>query len=66
MKPRRRLTCRTVREVEIIDMLIRFFLVLIFSTSLTVLGQPSLQFHVEAWLPFYDAWKVVDIILLQE
>ena len=24
----------------------------IISTSLTVLGQPSPQFHVEAWLPF--------------
>ena len=42
----------TVREVEIIDMLISFFLVIIISTSLTVPGKPSHRFHVEAWLPF--------------
>ena len=41
----------TVREVEIIDMLISFFMIII-STSLNVRGQPSPRFHVEAWLPF--------------
>ena len=33
-------------------MLISFFLVIIISSSLTVPGQPSPRFHVEAWLPF--------------
>ena len=33
-------------------MLIRFFLMMIISTSLTVSTQPSPRFHVEAWLPF--------------
>ena len=33
-------------------MLVSFFLLIIISTSLTVPGQPSLRFHVEAWLPF--------------
>ena len=33
-------------------MLISFFLMIIISTSLTVPGQPSPRFHVEAWLPF--------------
>ena len=33
-------------------MLIRFFLVIIIFTSLTVLGQPSPWFHVESWLPY--------------
>ena len=42
----------TVREVEIIDMLMSFFLQITISTSLTVQAQPSPRFHVEAWLPF--------------
>ena len=42
----------TVREVQIIDMLITIFLMIINSTSLTVSTQPSPRFHVEAWLPF--------------
>ena len=37
----------------------------IISTSLTVPGQPSPRFHVEAWLPFsnceMDYWSIVDI-----
>ena len=33
-------------------MLIRFFLMIIIFTSLTVRGQPSPRFYVEAWLPF--------------
>ena len=33
-------------------MLISFFLMIIISTSLTVRGQSSSRFHVEAWLPF--------------
>ena len=33
-------------------MLISFFLMIIISTSLTVRGQLSPRFHVEAWLPF--------------
>ena len=33
-------------------MLISFFLMIIISTSLTVPGQPSPRFHVEAWLCF--------------
>ena len=41
-----------VREVQVIDMLISFFLMIIISTSLTVRTQPSSRFHVEAWLPF--------------
>ena len=45
MKPRRRLS------VQIIDMLITIFLIII-STSLTAPTQPSPRFHVEAWLPF--------------
>ena len=53
---------RTVREVEIIDMLISFFLMIIVSTSLTVPGQPSSQFHVEAWL-FFSRGTVKWIIL---
>ena len=48
---------RTVREVEIIDMLISFFLMIIISTSLTVPTQPSPRFHVEAWLPFRNCEK---------
>ena len=42
----------TWHSVEIIDMVISFFLVIIISTSLTVPGQPSPRFHVEVWLPF--------------
>ena len=42
----------TVREVEIIEMLISFFLMIIISIFLTVPGQPSPRFHMEAWLPF--------------
>ena len=42
----------TVKEVEIIDVLIKFFLKIIISTFLTVRGQPLPRFHVEAWLPF--------------
>ena len=38
--------------MEIIFMLISFFLMIITSTSLTVAGQPSPRFHVETWLPF--------------
>ena len=38
--------------MEIIDKLISVFLMIIISTSLTVIGQPSPRFHVEAWLPF--------------
>ena len=38
--------------MEIIDILIGFFLMIIISTSVTVRGQPSSRFHVEAWLPF--------------
>ena len=49
----------TVREVETIDVLISFFL---FSTSLTVPGQTSLQIHVKAWLPFRN--REVDYWLL--
>ena len=33
-------------------MLISFILMIIIFTSLTVPGQPSPRFHVEAWLPF--------------
>ena len=33
-------------------MLISFFLITITSNSVTVPGQPSPRFHVEAWLPF--------------
>ena len=36
-------------------MLISFFLMIIISTSLTVPGQPSHRFHVEAWLPFRNS-----------
>ena len=43
---------RTVREVQIIDMPISIFLMIIISTSLTVPTQPSPRFRVEAWLPF--------------
>ena len=43
---------KLVRKVEITDMLISFFLMIIISTSLTVRGQPSPRFYVEAWLPF--------------
>ena len=42
----------TVREVELMDILISFFLMIIISTSLTVPGQPWPRFHAEAWLPF--------------
>ena len=42
----------TVREVQITDMLISIFLMIIISTSLTVPTPPSPRFHVEAWLPF--------------
>ena len=42
----------TVREVEMIDMLISIFLMIIISTSLTVPTHPLPRFHVEAWLPF--------------
>ena len=38
---------RTVKEVEIVGMMISFFLMIIISTSLTVRGQPSSRFHVE-------------------
>ena len=51
------------REVEIIDMLISFFLMIIISTSPTVPTQPSPRFHVEAWVPFkrtINAWVVED------
>ena len=48
---------RTVREVQIIDMLITIFLMIIISTSLTVPTQPSPRFHVEAWLPFRNCEK---------
>ena len=48
---------RTVREVEIIDMLISFFLMIIISTSLTVPTQPSPRFNVEACLPFRNCEK---------
>ena len=43
---------KLVRKVEIIDMLISFFLMIIISTSLTERRQPSPRFHVKAWLPF--------------
>ena len=33
-------------------MLISFFLMISIFTSLTVPGQPSPWYHVEAWLPF--------------
>ena len=33
-------------------MLISLFPMIVISTSLTVRGQPSPRFHVEAWLPF--------------
>ena len=42
----------TVREVEIIGMPVSFFLMMIISASLTVPGQLSPRFHVEAWLHF--------------
>ena len=54
---------RTVREVEIIDMLKSFFLMIIVFTSLTERRQPSPRFHIEAWLPFrssemdYLSWR---------
>ena len=52
---------RTVRKVQIIDMLISIFLMIIISTSLTVPTQPSPRFHVEGWLPFrnheMDYWS---------
>ena len=51
LKPRRRLTW-TARNVEIIDMLTSFFLMIVISTTVTVRGQPSRRFRVEAWLPF--------------
>ena len=45
-------------------MLIRFFLMIIISTSLTVPDQPSPRFNVEAWLPFrsceIDYWHEPD------
>ena len=43
---------RTVREVEMIIISKKFISMSIISTSLTVLGQPSPRFHVEALLPF--------------
>ena len=43
--------------MEIIDVLISFFLMIIVSTSLTVPTQPSPRFHVEAWLPFRNCEK---------
>ena len=53
-------------------MLISFFLVIIISTSLTVRGQPSPRFHVEAWLPFknceMDYFKILvcyDLVKIQ-
>ena len=33
-------------------MLVSFVLMIVISTSLTVRGQPSPRFRVEAWLPF--------------
>ena len=52
MKPRLRL-----REVEMIDMQISLFLMIIISIS----GQPSPRFRVEAWLSFRNCemhyWK---------
>ena len=36
-------------------MLIGFFLKIIISTSTTVRGQPSVLFHVQAWLPFRNS-----------
>ena len=51
MKPRQGCPA-TVGEVEIIDMLISLFLMIIISTSPTVRGLPLSWFHVEARLPF--------------
>ena len=34
----------------------------IISTSLTVQGQPSSQFHVEAWLPFRNCEVVYSVM----
>ena len=53
MKPRRRL-----REVEIIITRKKLFSMSIFSTFLTVQGQSSPRFHVEALLPFrLEPWN---------
>ena len=51
MKPRRRLTSQ-VREVEVIIIRNKLISMSIISTSLTMRGQPSPRFHVEAWLAF--------------
>ena len=37
---------------------------IIISTSLTVPGQPSLRFHVEAWLPFSN--REMDYLLFSQ
>ena len=51
----------TVREVEIMDMLIISFLMIVISTFVTVPGQKLPRFHVEAWLPYrnceMDYWS---------
>ena len=49
MKPRRSLK---EEEVEISIIRNKRISMSIISTPLTVPGQPKLQFHVEAWLPF--------------
>ena len=46
-------------------MLISFFLVIIISTLLTVRGQPSPQFHVEAWLPFRNREMDYSLVNIQ-
>ena len=67
---------RTVREVQIIDMLIIFFLMIVISTSLTVPTQPSPWFHVETCLPqpgtlkwtikrFLWAWMFMNWFILE-
>ena len=47
-------------------MLTSFFLVIIISTLLTVPGQPSPRFHVQAWLPFRNCEMDYSIILTNE
>ena len=43
---------QNIAEVLQSTMLISLLLMIIISTYLTVPGQPSPRFHVEAWLPF--------------
>ena len=55
---------RTVKEVQIIDMLISILLMIIISSSLTVPTQPSPWFHLEAWLPFRNREMDYSTVLL--